>query len=711
MTRIGTGWLSIVVAALALSSGTTAQQQKPISPDTLMGQALHQEEVEGDLETAIATYKKVIADPQANRGLKATALLHIGRAYERLGSVEARKAYEQLTREYADQAEIATQARSRLLALGGAVANHDSQVVARQIWVGEAVDLEGRPSGDGRFLTFIDWRSTNTGNVAIRDLATGETHRITNASAAEGYAYEPSPSPDGKSIAYVWDGEGVTSVRTIRIDGSRPRVLSQQKGLGAYYLRWSPDGRHLAASFIDFAGDRTWRIVLVATADGSITRLKSTGWQEPIIGGFSPDGRFLVYAFSKLSAGPEAGIFSIAVDGARESAIVHGTATDTSPAWTNDGRAVVFLSDRSGTQDLWSIRVVDGQPQGEPVLVRSNMGDIVNMGFTRDGSYYYGAWNQKRDVYIADRDPQTLRLVAPPARLSDQYIGSNAGPAWSPDGLSIAFVRGADRHGRTIVIRSLITGAERTLPIKLSDGYWVWAFGPTWLPDSQSILVVDADWAKRRMILRRVNVNSSQEHTVLDEEIGRIYPPMRVSPDGRWLYFSRSEPSASPEQVVLRLIKKELESGEETELFRAESPGVGFFGLAVSPSGDRLSYMMNVGLKDERHVMVMPTAGGEARILYRGDYSHPTPFAGVWTRDGKYVLGVAEEAKKIRRLWAFPAEGGDPQKLDILPQTISTVDLSPDGRRMVFTGIQEKGEVWSIRNLIPQPAVTKPSTR
>ena len=42
---------------------------------------------------------------------------HLGLAYEKLGNAEARKAYEQVVRNYADQTETAAEARRRLAAL------------------------------------------------------------------------------------------------------------------------------------------------------------------------------------------------------------------------------------------------------------------------------------------------------------------------------------------------------------------------------------------------------------------------------------------------------------------------------------------------------------------------------------------------------------------------------------------------------------------
>jgi hypothetical protein len=75
-----------------------------------------------------------------------------------------------------------------------------------------------------------------------------------------------------------------------------------------------------------------------------------------------------------------------------------------------------------------------------------------------------------------------------------------------------------------------------------------------------------------------------------------------------------------------------------------------------------------------------------------------------WTRDGRYVLAFGAAQPRGERLLAFPAEGGDPRPLDLTMEGLRAIRVSPDGRRVLFTGIEERGEVWTIRNLLPPAA-------
>ena len=68
---------SVFVAALVLTLAYSTTQGGQ-SGDVLFGNALHQEEVEGDYEAAIKTYEKLLAEYPDNRPLAAKAQFRIG---------------------------------------------------------------------------------------------------------------------------------------------------------------------------------------------------------------------------------------------------------------------------------------------------------------------------------------------------------------------------------------------------------------------------------------------------------------------------------------------------------------------------------------------------------------------------------------------------------------------------------------------------------
>ena len=128
--------LTIIMAiSLILGSYRSFAQ----TAEELFPKAIQLEEVKGELEKAIEVYQTIVTKFSANRPIASKAQLHIGLCYEKLGDAqarEARKAYERVVRDYADQAEPTKLARERLSALstvGGC--NYDgSEAVMHRIW-------------------------------------------------------------------------------------------------------------------------------------------------------------------------------------------------------------------------------------------------------------------------------------------------------------------------------------------------------------------------------------------------------------------------------------------------------------------------------------------------------------------------------------------------------------------------------------------------
>src|SRR5229473_5127574 len=126
---------TLLVANLILAAAFLATAQK--TPESMLGAALHQEEVQGDLKGAIAAYQKVFAAPSVSRKTAAEALVRMGQCYEKLGDTESRKIYERLVKDYSDQKEAAALARARL---GRTAAAQNAGIVTRQVWTGPNVD-------------------------------------------------------------------------------------------------------------------------------------------------------------------------------------------------------------------------------------------------------------------------------------------------------------------------------------------------------------------------------------------------------------------------------------------------------------------------------------------------------------------------------------------------------------------------------------------
>ena len=216
--------------SLILAVSFTATRQASEPPAVLLERAIQLETVDGDLAAAIKIYQQIIAQNGNNRAVAAKALLHLGGCYEKLGQDEARIAYEQLARDYADQSEQAKEARNRLAALAKpALDGNEPTFATRLVWTGADGVFGNAPSPDGRHITYVDWES---GNLAIRDLKANTSRLLTN----EGTWEEPSQiaytsiwSPDGKQIAYHWEKGSEAQLRIMSLNNPQPRILFLQE--------------------------------------------------------------------------------------------------------------------------------------------------------------------------------------------------------------------------------------------------------------------------------------------------------------------------------------------------------------------------------------------------------------------------------------------------------------------------------------------------
>jgi len=695
--------LFLTMAVLAgLLAAPFAIAQRDDQAEVLMQAAHEKQLVEGQLEDAIQLYKRIVQEHSGNHAVAAKALLEMGQCYEKLGSVEARKAYERLLRDYGEQNEAAAQARARLAALSGKVASGGSEMVTRRIWVGSGEYIGGSLSPDGRYLSCVDWA---TGDLALRDLVTSKMRHLTNAAESGESAFLSTISPDGKEVAYIWFGKDGPDLRLVQWDGSAPRVLYANKGVYPFPTDWSPDGKHILTLL--YKEPNTHEIAVISVADGSVRVLKTLDSYSLRIT-FSPDGRHIAYDAQQQDSDNRE-IFLLAADGSREVRLVEHPGDDQLLGWTPDGNHILFSSDRSGTLSAWLQRVSDGKPQGPPELVKQDVGQAQPIGFTRTGSFYYGLVIGTSDVYTAEFDPATGKVVTQPQKTAQRFIGSNYSPAWSPDGQFLAYISsrrpGLIGHRPEVIsIRSLKTGEERDLPPKLG---FIW--GPIrWSPDGRSILVPAKD-RKIQHGLFLVDAQSGEVTPALWWGDSEISNPAWF-PDGKRLLYNEShrESGTISETILVR----DLQTGRTTELFRAAT-GATIDDIALSPDGQQVALTLLEKQTRSSVLKLLPVAGGETSELVRA--KEPEVIVGdslSWSSDSRYIVfGKAETSSqelqgalpsgRKTQLFAIASRGGEPHTLGLAMDSAHSFSFDPTGHHIAFAAGRAKSEIWVMENFLP----------
>jgi Tol biopolymer transport system component len=208
-------------------------------------------------------------------------------------------------------------------------------------------------------------------------------------------------SPDGKRLAYVWaDGRFDTQIRVAAPDGSNPRELGRTNGLATF--DWMPNGSILMSQLQMKDPYRAYEDLYVVFPDGHERRLTyharldhpsvapggrwavagqegngraglvrvdlATGavhticaprldtlWSFPRV---SPDGKWI--AATRWTPGAYSDVVVIDTACHVKLALTHDRAVDLAPAWTPDGRTLLWASDRSG---ISNILAADVDPQ------------------------------------------------------------------------------------------------------------------------------------------------------------------------------------------------------------------------------------------------------------------------------------------------------------------------------------------------------------
>lgn len=674
-----------VLAALVLTSAASAQQKARVDVDVQLKAAMQKELVDGDLKGAIAMYEKIVADAGGNRAVAAKALLAIGQCYEKLGDTEARKAYDRLVREYADQGEVTATARARLAAMGiGSSRASATGPTTRQVWAGPDGGFFGSVSSDGRYLSYVEITS---GNLAMRDLGTGEIRRLTSTGSWSGaFAEDSRVSPDARHVAYTWyNEEGFYELRLVGRDGDQPRVLYRDKEVRwVEPFEWSPDGKQIAALLLRRGSQPTHQLVLVSAVDGSVRVLKALDWRSPTKMAFSPDGRFVAYDLPPAGNAPERDVFVLATDGSREVPLVQHPSNDFLLGWFPEGDRVLFGSDRLGTNGAWAIRVADGKPQGEAELLKPDIGAVTAIGFTKNGEYFYGQSRGMPEVYIATMDPATGKVVDGPMPFRVRYGEQKTMAVWSADGEHLAYLAPARMTPGTMSILTIKTGQVRDFPLKVSS-----AGRLTWMPDGRSVIVGGSDLEGRNGLFRLDLSTGGLAPIVYDAKMAT------VSPDGGTLFYVKRT------GVVMR----DLGSGQEKMIYESKE---GFFpqNTALSPDGHWLAVKTrNPTPKGPSIIQLVPTSGGEPRLLWDLDSLEANAhFRIAWSIDSRHLLSFGARGE----LWRIPTGGGAPNKVGIAVAEVSHLSMHPDGRRMAISaGFGGKADVWAMGNLLPPRKVPK----
>ena len=484
-------------------------------------------------------------------------------------------------------------------------AREDKLHVARIVAADERSSLAWSPNG--RFLAIVDRVPTaSPRRIFLLDFETRKTQRLTTP-AGEAWDGLPAFAPDGGSLAFVRGGprRPLSDVHVLRISENgeprgEPRRLTSDN-VFVYGLDWTADGRSIVFSSTRGGVAALWRV----SAEGGEPERVPVGGNNAQWPSLSRSGGRLSYA----EGWNDWNVWRVAAPGgpATDSAagplkLTGSPATDQNPAFSPDGRMVVWSSVHSGSHQLWLSNIDGSQPRQ---LTSHDPPGAAEPKWSPDGTQiaFNGYSRGGHRVGVISVDGGTPRRLTS-GNFDEDVLG------WSHDGRSVYF--GSNRGEAYALWKAPASGGSAVLvaasgvqPVESSDGRFVYYAASD-----------GAEWS-----IWKVPVTGGSP-----ERVARNGGRPVESFDGKFVYFG------NPAGSIWRVAS----AGGEPELVRMAGPRAEW---TLGRSG---LYVLDPDAKGGPALEFFPFSGPPAkpvRLPGNADSYLPSPGLSV-SPDGRWVLYV-----------------------------------------------------------------------
>ncbi len=492
------------------------------------------------------------------------------------------------------------------------IANEIAFVSGGDIWTvdangGEArllvshPSMETRPlySPDGKYLAFNSTRSGN-GDIYILNIASGILKRLTFDDANDELN---NWSADGRYIYFTSisrDIAGMRDIYRVAASGGTPMTVSDNRYMAEFFAAPSPDNKTLALVARGVGAAQWWR-------NGSSHLDESEIW-------------LLDESTKKYSM--------LAQRGAKQ----------LWPMWTPDGKALYYVSDRGGVQNIWihpvngTAKQITNYKKGR-VLFPSLSKDGRSMVFERD----FAIW--KLDLNSNEAKPVNITLKGAATSSTTELLRLSNGfsdLSVSPDGKKVAFIAQGE-----LFVAGTKDGGDATR-VTTTPGM---ESSPVWTKNSNSVIYASDRNDSENIYQFDFITGKETQLTNTNADDGAL----KLSPDGKKLAFVRN----GKELMVLDLAtRKEMSLAKNAFAF---SPINSTGDFNWSPDGKHIAYAA-FGEKALRNIYIVPAAGGT---------SQPVSFIGntfggevVWGKDGTSILFATAQR----------TENGQVARVDLQPR-------------------------------------------
>ncbi len=440
---------------------------------------------------------------------------------------------------------------------------------------------------------------------------------------------------------------------------------------------------------------------------------------------FSPDGNQVAFSWN----GEKQDNFDIyvkLVDSATPLRLTTDPADDFGPAWSPDGRSIVFERDTGSSVAVILIPAIGG-PERE----------IGRLAIGSSFRFFRGsrlAWAPDgKSLALAERtsadQPSALFLLSPATgekrRLTSppQTTEGDADPAFSPDGRRLAFIRSRRTDVSDIFALSL---SKDLVPegeaAQLSDET-AWIRGPIWTPDGREIIwsmETGGDMSLWRLpasggALKRLEIAGAGFAPAISRDGNRLAYTRSVSDTNIWRVQLPSAGPAKPNSAPL-IASSRLESTAQyspdgnriafasdrsgnMEIWVSDGDGshavqVTTLGKASSgtprwsPDGRRIAFDWNVA--GHWDIYTVNAGGGGLQRMTTDSFDHNIP---SYSRDGQWLYFASSRTGRYE-IWKMPAGGGD--AVQVTKNGGQTAFESADGKWLYYTKADPSSSLWKM---------------
>jgi Tol biopolymer transport system component len=578
-------------------------------------------------------------------------------------------------------------------------------ITASQMW-SEAQDTYA-VSPDGRYLNYIDWANIS---INIKDLHDGTTRVVSKV----GTWIKPNQfpdksiwSPDGKKLAYYWFVGNVTELHIVNMDGTSDKIIAKGMDYTAPWpVSWTPDGKYiLAITTENIKNIINHKMVQVSVIDGSVKVLKD--YKNLSCGGsidISPDNKYIVYDIQQNVNSQQNDIHILSLDGTMDKKLVGDLGNDSSPFWAPNGKEILFVSDRYGTNDLWKLKIENGTPIGVSKIVKSDLGSRNRiLGITKDKAIFYGTNNSRIDVYIADMKMGANKNVKRPLKISSLKTKRNMNAVWSPNGQFVAYSRFNPfrdeilGHQQQFTIYDTESGTRKNLDTDMFGNTVM--YNPQWTSDNEKLLIqgMIKDDYQGGLFLFDINTNKKTAIKVSDNmTVGKIDDEYRFytlsNDDKSIFYFSEDKKS---------ILKYTIKSKLETTIISG-SKTIHFFEL----SNDNTKITFGYWFENDKNLYTVSTSGDGIQKLMEFDCDCADNVVS-WGKDDKFIYFKDGKFRNFKKLLRISVNGGAPEEMIVFSDifengTVTRVNIHPDESSILVELEVGQEEVWKLEGIFSE---------